>query len=77
LRWRLKRFLDIGDISKATGKNKSVSEEKVYYMDNTVMCYVHGACNCVSLWLKDKKICKIYRCLACNEGAYVEVEEEN
>lgn len=70
---RLKRFIDIGEISKATGKNKSVTEGKVYW-DDSVYCYEHGACNCVTLWEKDKVTCKIYRCLVCHEGAYVEIE---
>lgn len=71
---QLKKFLDIAEISKASGKSNSVTNGKVCWWDNSVYCYEHGACNCVSLIQKNGIISKIYRCLTCHEGAYVEID---
>lgn len=58
--------------------SKSVSEGKVFWgkMDwmlkesiDCVCCVKHGACLCVAILDSGR----LYRCEACNEGAYVNV----
>lgn len=65
------KIIDIADMPKfnpiVTNGIHSVSEGKIFWTDNNfVTCREHGACLCVS------KNRKIWRCPACNEGAYVE-----
>lgn len=73
--------MKIIDIDQMPGYNSTVSNGKnsvslglveldlkinKYGGINKVICIVHGAMNCVS------KDTKIWRCLSCNEGAYVD-----
>jgi hypothetical protein len=46
----------------------SVSSGKVKESINGPLCIIHGAMNCVAVL----RTGKLYRCLACNEGAYLE-----
>ncbi len=71
------RGITIHDIAEMPGFNpkvangsRSISEGKVFWTD-TVWCATHGACLCVS------ENRAIWRCPACNEGAYVRWHEAN
>lgn len=66
---------DLRDMSGFNSKagdhgTKSVSEGKVFWTDkNKVTCYIHRAMNKVS---HDG----IWRCIMCNEGAYLKITAE-
>jgi len=68
---RPKRLVDIAEMPNFNPSVKdgihSVSEGKIFWTDNNlVTCKEHGACLAVN------KELTIWRCPACNEGAYVE-----
>ena len=64
------KLIDIKDMPRfnpsVTNGLSSVSEGKIFWTSNNfVTCKVHGACLCLNM---DRSI---WRCPACNEGAYV------
>ncbi len=64
------KLMDIRDMPSFNPAVKnglsSVSEGKIFWTENNrVTCHIHGACLCLN---KDRSI---WRCTACNEGAYV------
>lgn len=64
------KLIDIKDMPKFNPAVKngltSVSEGKIFWTNNNkVTCKEHGACLCLNM---DRTI---WRCPACNEGAYV------
>lgn len=68
---RPKKVLDIADMPSynpiVTKRVHGVSEGKIFWTDeNKITCKEHGACLCVN---KERTL---WRCPACNEGAYVE-----
>ena len=71
---RPKRLIDLADMPSAspdvTNNSRDVTSGDIFWTDdNLVTCKEHGACLCVNI---DRSI---WRCPACNKGAFVEWEE--